>query len=140
MRYYAVIDTNVLVSALLRFDSVPGQIVREATGGSVTPLYNSEILAEYEEVLHRAKFHFKESEIEIVLSAIQEYGMNVSSDIQKDKEFELPDPDNTIFYEVAMAKRKSTDTYLVTGNTKHFPVNPFVVTPREMLDIILTGV
>lgn len=35
-----------------------------------------------------------------------------------------------------MAQRKSDDAYLVTGNSKHFPTKTFVVTPREMLDII----
>lgn len=28
------------------------------------------------------------------------------------------------------------DAYLVTGNIKHFPLSPFVVTPREMLTIL----
>ena len=40
-----------------------------------------------------------------------------------------------IFYEVVMAKRKD-DAYLVTGNQKHFPVRPFVVTPAEMMEIL----
>ena len=38
-----------------------------------------------------------------------------------------------------MEKRKETDAYLVTGNLKHFPKEPFIVTPREMLDIITNG-
>ena len=40
-----------------------------------------------------------------------------------------------IFYEVVMAKRED-DAYLVTGNQKHFPVRPFVVTPAEMMEIL----
>lgn len=35
MRYYAVIDTNVLVSALLNPFSVPGQVAAEAMEGSI---------------------------------------------------------------------------------------------------------
>ena len=31
------------------------------------------------------------------------------------------------------------DAYLVTGNIKHFPTKPFIVTPRQMLDIILSA-
>ena len=38
-----------------------------------------------------------------------------------------------VFYEVALSKE---NTYLVTGNTKHFPKKPIVVTPAEMLDIL----
>jgi len=36
-----------------------------------------------------------------------------------------------------MEKRKEEETYLVTGNIKHFPDKPFIVTPRQMLDIFL---
>lgn len=38
-----------------------------------------------------------------------------------------------MFYEVALS---SEDSYLVTGNIKHFPKEPFIVTPAEMLHII----
>jgi hypothetical protein len=36
-----------------------------------------------------------------------------------------------------MEERKAEDAYLVTGNIKHFPERPYVVTPRQMLNIIL---
>ena len=36
-----------------------------------------------------------------------------------------------------MEERKTADAYLVTGNIKHFPAKPYVVTPRQMLDIII---
>ena len=52
-------------------------------------------------------------------------------------EIELPDPKDRVFYEVTMQKRITDDAYLVTGNMKHFPKKPFIVTPREMLDIIM---
>lgn len=45
MQYYAVIDTNVLVSAMLKFQSIPGQIVKEALLGTVIPLLCDEIVA-----------------------------------------------------------------------------------------------
>ena len=45
----------------------------------------------------------------------------------------FPDPKDIVFYEVALSKE---DSYLVTGNTKHFPKNPIVVTPAELLTII----
>lgn len=51
---------------------------------------------------------------------------------------DFPDPKDTVFYEVVMERRKTDDAYLVTGNLKHFPVKPFVVTPRQMLDLILS--
>lgn len=54
-------------------------------------------------------------------------------------EEELPDPKDRVFYEVVMEERKTEEAYLVTGNIKHFPVKPFIVTPRKMIDIILAG-
>ena len=45
----------------------------------------------------------------------------------------MPDEDDRVFYEVALSKE---DAYHVTGNSKHFPVTPIVVTPAEMLDIL----
>ena len=44
----------------------------------------------------------------------------------------------TGFYEVVMEERKEENAYLVTGNIKHFPTKPFIVTPRQLLDIILS--
>lgn len=46
----------------------------------------------------------------------------------------LPDPGDTVFYAVTMEKRKQGEAYLVTGNQRHFPLRPFIVTPREMLE------
>ena len=48
---------------------------------------------------------------------------------------DLPDPKDLVFYEVCMAKREE-GSMLVTGNMKHFPVKPFIVTPNELLEII----
>jgi hypothetical protein len=39
------------------------------------------------------------------------------------------------FYEVVLEKR-TEDAFLVTGNIKHFPNDPFIVTPRELLNIL----
>lgn len=59
MRIYAVIDTNVLVSALLRYESVPSQVMTQALTGQIIPLLNDDILAEYAEVLAAPNFTFR---------------------------------------------------------------------------------
>lgn len=51
----------------------------------------------------------------------------------------MPDPKDIVFYAVTMEKRQDQEAYLVTGNIKHFPEKPFVVTPREMLAILTEG-
>ena len=70
---FAVIDTNVLVSALLsRFkDSSTVQLLQLLIIGEITPIYNDEILAEYQNVLMRPKFGFPETLIRETLEVIQ---------------------------------------------------------------------
>lgn len=134
MKYYAVIDTNVIVSAVLKQDSVPGKVVRMALEGSIVPILNDVIENEYRKVLSRPKFHLSQSIIEDIIFAFRDKGLYVEAG---SFEIELPDPKDRVFYEVVMEKRKSEETWLVTGNIRHFPVEPFIVTPREMLDVVL---
>lgn len=47
----------------------------------------------------------------------------------------LPDMKDLPFYEVVMEKRKD-GAYLVTGNIKYFPKAPFIVTPRELIELL----
>ena len=134
MVYYAVIDTNVFISALLskRADSATVRVLEAMFDGKIVPLYHQDILAEYEEVLHRSRFHFKEEAIRLVINAVKQYGVEIFP--QPTGEI-LVDMDDLIFYEVAMEKRDD-DAYLVTGNQKHYPVRDFIVTPAEMIEII----
>lgn len=132
-KIYAVIDTNVLVSALFSISghSNPSIIIRKIIDGVITPLYNEEILAEYEEVLNRDKFPFRKADIDWIISTFIDYGILLSRSAVSDEEF--TDRDDIVFYEVALSKE---DSFLVTGNIKHFPKKPFIVTPAEMLTII----
>ena len=134
MKVCAVVDTNVLVSALLskKEDAATVRVMNELFGGRIIPLYHKDILAEYNEVLHREKFHLQESTIRFVLNSLIQFGIEVFP--QPTGEI-LIDMDDLIFYEVAMAKRDD-DAYLVTGNQKHYPVKDFIITPAEMMRIL----
>lgn len=70
--------------------------------------------------------------IEYLLSAVEKYGILVDP---SPSGITLPDMKDVPFYEVVLEKRDN-DTYLVTGNIKHFPKEPYIVTPRELLDIL----
>ena len=133
MSFYAVIDTNVLVSAFLKSTSVPHIVVDYVFAGEIVPLYNEEILAEYKDVLNRPKFHFPKEAVELTVNKIREIGIHFDSIAVNEN---LPDPKDVVFYAVTMNARNEKDAYLVTGNIKHFPKKPFVVTPRQMLDIV----
>ena len=134
MLYYAVVDTNVLVSAMLKIQSIPGQIANEALLGDLIPLLSDEILAEYREVLARPKFKFNQDNVEMLIEGIIDRGIFMDA-VPIDEL--LPDSKDTVFYGVVMGGRTQLDeAYLVTGNIKHFPVKPYIVTPKEMLEIM----
>ncbi len=131
---YAVIDTNVLVSALLsnHTDAAMVQLIGRLIRGEVVPIYSAEIMQEYQEVLSRKKFKFELNMINYILATIEKYGILVEV---SSTGVILPDMKDLPFYEVVMEKRDD-NAYLITGNLKHFPTEPFIVTPRQMLDIL----
>lgn len=137
MEYYAVIDTNVLLSALLskNEDSATVRVLDAVFEGKIIPLYHQDILDEYDEVLHRKKFHLHEEIIRTVLEAVRQYGVEV---FPQPTGAVLIDIDDLVFYEVAMEKRDD-GAYLVTGNQKHYPFKDFIITPAEMIAIIETA-
>ena len=129
---YAVIDTNVLVSAILSIhpDSATVIIRDKIIDGLIIPIYNADIIEEYRTVLTRPKFHFPAELVDAVLDVILQKGFSLER--TKTEEVFI-DPKDVVFYEIALSKEGS---YVVTGNTKHFPVSPIVVTPAEMLRIL----
>ena len=133
MKIFCVVDTNVIVSALLKRTSIPGKVVQHVLAGIVIPVFSKEILSEYKEVLSRKKFSFSSKVIENVIKMIIKNGIELSG-IKKKKK--TSDPKDMIFYEVTMDSRQTENTFLVTGNIKDFPIKPFVVTPKEMMEII----
>ncbi len=134
MKCLAVIDTNILVSALIspHPNSATVQVVSKMILGEVTPVYCKEILAEYREVLGRTKFHFPKDTVDQMLAVIEKYGLYVAS-VQT--QASLSDEKDLPFFNAAWKKRKD-GAYLVTGNLKHFPTEPFIVTARQFLEVI----
>ena len=134
MKCCVVIDTNVLVSALLssKEDAATVQVAAKMLVGEIMPLYSQEILAEYRSVLARKKFGFSFDAVHALLSAIEKFGQLVTPSPSGEV---LPDMKDLPFYEVVM-DQQAKEAYLVTGNLKHFPRKPFIVTARQLLDIL----
>ena len=126
MKYFVVIDTNVLVSAVLKYNSIPGTIIEFAFNGKIVPVLNKEIESEYRNVLLRPKFHLTTDIVDDIINEFKQKGLYINENHI-----------DVVFYEVVMEQRGSTQSWLVTGNIKHFPNETFIVTPRQMLDIIL---
>ncbi len=98
--------------------------------GKIKPLYNDEILDEYFDVLNRSKFHLSEIRIIELLNFFKENGINTS---RFPFDGDMPDEDDRVFYEVSLSEE---DSFLVTGNLKHFPKTPKVITAAQMMEIL----
>lgn len=129
---YAVIDTNVFVSALITKNpaSPTRRVYDFIDNGEIVPLYNDEIIAEYKEVLSRPKFKLNQDLIAALLSLIVENG--ISSD-RFAYSGTMIDKKDRVFYEISLSVE---DSFLVTGNLKHFPVTPQVITPHQLVELL----
>jgi putative PIN family toxin of toxin-antitoxin system len=127
-----VLDTNILVFALLHPQGMPARILLIALAGTTARLcVSGDIYAEYDEVIRRPKFNRGETVIEQALRAIRQNGFWVKP---SEKVLACSDPDDDIFLECAQAARAH---YVVTGNLKHFPAqwaDAQVVTARQFVE------
>lgn len=130
-----VVDTNVLVSAMLSPHAPPAGVVRLVLQGDLVLLHDPRILAEYAEVLARPRFGFDPDDVRAVIQGLDRTGEGVFAVPLKVK---LPDPDDPPFLEVAAAGRADA---LVTGNPRHYRPSSGrhdvrILTPRELLDLL----
>jgi putative PIN family toxin of toxin-antitoxin system len=109
-----VLDTNVLVSALINSFGAPGRVLDLMLAGSIAPVYDDRILAEWREVLLREKLGFSPGDVEDLLGFIEREGAKVSAPVLA---VELPDASDAPFLKVAAAAGAT----LITGNLKHYP-------------------
>ena len=128
-----VLDTNIIVSALLNPLGAPAQVFSLAVDNVVQLCVCGAIYDEYEEVIRRPRLGRSEKLIAVALRVIRENGFWVkpARGIRA-----CTDPDDDIFLECAQAARAD---YLVTGNIKDFPsswLQTGIVTPRRFLDIL----
>ena len=128
-----VLDTNVVVSALLNPDGAEASIVQLVLEGLVQLCVSDAVVAEYEGVLHRPKFVRVAQFVTAHLAALRAAGERVDPkvlvDVSKD------DADNR-FLECAEAAQADN---LVTGNKRHFPPawrETRVVTARQFLELV----
>lgn len=133
MKYYAVIDTNVIVSSMLKHDSIPGEILDLVISKTIVPLLNKEIIKEYEDVLKRNKFGFDNVEVDNLIANLKTNSIFLEREQTLE---EFIDEDDIVFYEIVMSARHTMDAFLVTGNIKHYPIRNYVVTPKQMIEII----
>ena len=121
-----VLDTNILVSALWSKQGNPNQIVEKLFSDEIALYYTDEMIEEYEEVLCREKFGFSKDRVENLLHELKKKGVLVDSAVSAEA---FADETDRKFYDAA----KTNNAILITGNIKHYPVQPFVQTPVAFL-------
>ena len=131
---FAVLDTNVLISAALAHNkySIPYSVFRGVVERRFVPLVDDNIVREYWEVFSRPKFSFMQETINDIVGNTIKFAINQPV---PPSGIELPDGDDVVFYDVARA-HQDKGAYLVTGNLKHFPNCGFAVSPRDFMNII----
>jgi putative PIN family toxin of toxin-antitoxin system len=126
-----VLDTNVLVSALLNSFRAPGRVLDLVLAGELTVAHDDRVLAEWRQVLRREKFGFSAGDVEVLLGFVEGEGISVNP---SPLAIELPDQDDLPFLEVAHA----AEATLITGNTRHYPPEArrgvAVLDPASFLD------
>ncbi len=129
----AVVDTNVLVSALLHASSVPAKVVRGIATQRLTPVVCAEIIAEYRAVLPRPRLRLRSDDIGELLTLIELQADWVAVPAYTGVPA-LPDPADWPFVACALA----AGCPVVTGNARHFPgaLGMRVMTAREWLTAI----
>ena len=132
---YAVIDTNVIVASLLtrNHDSATARVMNAVYDGRVVPLVCEEILAEYDEVLHREQLKLDTGKCDYILSFMRDCAETMRP---AHTDAPMPDEDDRVFFEVALAGQETLDLNLVTGNLKDYPKAAFVVSPSEFCALV----
>lgn len=133
LKAFAVIDTNVIVSSVISQNSYPSQILNFVDRGNIIPVFDKRMLNEYYKVLSYPKFHFNDRQIYDAMYGIINNGILINNVEQAKAEFS--DRTDMPFFEVKESSEE-LDSYLVTGNKKHFPESPSTVTPKELLNIM----
>ena len=121
-----VLDTNIIVSALLSGKGNPGKILDLFLAGEMKLFYCDEILEEYANVLYRPHLRIPVNEADNTMIIIYQHGEKVWPVTSN---LEMTDEDDRVFYDVAV----SAKAYLITGNKKHYPDEPFILTPAAFL-------
>lgn len=124
-----VLDTNVLVSALINPGGAPAAILNLLLNSKITLLYDNRIFDEYRTVLSRKKFGFSNELVSPLLDFLRSEGLFISANPTS---IPFTDESDRMFLE--LAETGGAD-FLITGNKAHFPDRRFIISPRTFLDL-----
>jgi len=134
-----ILDTNILLSALLSSSGAPAKLLEAWERGRFTLVACDELLAEVREVANRAFFRarLRASAAELLLAGIQDFSLFVQ-DIPPAPRG--PDPKDTFLLALADASEAG---FLVTGDKRLLSLEHYkstrLISPSAMV-VILRGV
>ena len=122
-----VIDTNVIVSAILSTNGNPYKVLNLiGNDDTVNVYYCAEILAEYKKVLAYERLHISAETQRDILDTIEKFGILIEPTVS---DIPMIDETDRIFYDTA----KAAEATLLTGNIKHYPAEPFIMLPADFI-------
>jgi len=131
-----VLDTNVLVSALLT-PMGPSSATLKVIIGYGKIFYDLRILTEYRKVLSRKEFGFDKEKVKTLIDFIENDGLRITEVIPLPKA-KFVDSSDMPFLEVAITAGVG---FIITGNKKHFPKSLArkveILSPGDFLNKIL---
>ena len=126
-----VLDTNVLVSALWTPAGNASTIIGLILSGKLVPCFDQQIINEYRAVLSRPRLAFPGNQVDELLEEITDRGLSV---IVSPSSVAMSDESDRKFFNAAQYCK----AYLITGNIKHYPKEPMIISPAQFLEILLT--
>lgn len=131
-----VVDTNIVVSALLKPQGNPALIISLVLRKKCRLCLSKEIFTEYEEVLSRDKFrNLDQTKVKELISLLKKNALWVRPTVSIDGI--ARDQADRAFLACALETKAD---FLITGNIQHFPIKKFhhtlIVTPSEFLELV----
>ena len=119
-----VLDTNIILSAVLSGGGYPGRIFDAVIDKEIKIYINEEIIEEYKDVLSRDYFNISRERVGRTINVIRKLGEMITCETSS---FPMKDESDRIFYDAA----QSSEAWLISGNIKHYPEKDFIMPPAD---------
>jgi putative PIN family toxin of toxin-antitoxin system len=130
--YKVVIDTNVFLSSRLSLLGNPAVVMKLIVEKDMELYYSPSILDEYKKVLAYERLKFSTEHQMSAIADMKKIGILIEP---SKSDIPMPDESDRVFYDTA----KTVNAFLVTGNLKHYPEEPQIVTPARFVEVFVKG-
>jgi len=129
-RAFAVIDTNVIVAAMLTKTGMSAKVLSYVDQGNIVPLYDPRTIAEYKRVLNYGKLHFRDAARGQALAIVVDNGILVTDVRETARQF--IDKDDVPFFEIKVGAEDDLEPCSATDDNS--PIDDsHVIAPNIMV-------